>query len=544
MRSRFRGRQRPRDDPRRARRRDPSPPRPIRLRPGHVRGAARARRLGRALAGLERRAGRRRAAGRGRARAPPRTGLGRVARPVRGRSRRDPPGAGRAGSARGRDGDALRWRRERRRRGARRPELSLLEARRDGRARRSARRRDPSRPDDELPNRRRDAHARGLARRPRATLVHADGLAAADRGWRAVPRGRSCVAVRPGPRRSRRRDPGVRDARASPRARRRASRGLERRQPRRAARPGRGRRASRLRETAHRRGGGEGGGHGRRAGPGGRQARPAGGASVPTRLRPGPDPGVQHELGDGRTRGPRPGLPPAVAARPQAGRRADGRPARAPLPPDLVGARDDVPRGSPLRAVRALLPDQGAAGRRARARRASRAPLASGAGSVIPRYFVIAERDHELQNPISVEKLVLLGERLRLGPGSRVLDIASGRGGPALVLARTFGCSVEGVEVEPEFHAAAIARAEAESLGDRLSFRLGDASDARFEPEGYDAALCLGATFVFGGLEGTVDALLPSVRPGGHVVVGEPYWRTWPLPVDYERGDEPYTSLE
>ncbi|HET8812741.1 MAG TPA: hypothetical protein VFM67_09110, partial [Gaiella sp.] len=52
---------------------------------------------------------------------------------------------------------------------------------------------------------------------------------------------------------------------------------------------------------------------------------------------------------------------------------------------------------------------------------------------MIPRYYVVAEQDHELQNPTSVEKLVHLGERLRLGPGSRVLDVASGRGGPALV---------------------------------------------------------------------------------------------------------------
>ena len=63
---------------------------------------------------------------------------------------------------------------------------------------------------------------------------------------------------------------------------------------------------------------------------------------------------------------------------------------------------------------------------------------------MIPRYFVVAEALHELQNPTSREKLVLLGERLGLGPGSRVLDIASGRGGPA-----------------PDFHAVALGRAGA-----------------------------------------------------------------------------------
>jgi len=74
---------------------------------------------------------------------------------------------------------------------------------------------------------------------------------------------------------------------------------------------------------------------------------------------------------------------------------------------------------------------------------------------VIPRYFIVAERDHELQNPISEDKLRLLGERLRLGPGARVLDIASGRGGPAVPLACEFGCTIEGIEIAPAFHAVA-----------------------------------------------------------------------------------------
>ena len=163
---------------------------------------------------------------------------------------------------------------------------------------------------------------------------------------------------------------------------------------------------------------------------------------------------------------------------------------------------------------------------------------------MIPRYFVVAEALHELQNPTSPEKLVLLGERLGLGPGSRVLDIASGRGGPALVLAETFGCSIRGVEITPDFHAVAVERAEAAGLAERLVFELGDAAAARLEPEAYDAALCLGASFVYGSLADTVEALVPAVRPGGHVVVGEPYWRRLPLPDDYADRREPWTTLE
>jgi len=164
--------------------------------------------------------------------------------------------------------------------------------------------------------------------------------------------------------------------------------------------------------------------------------------------------------------------------------------------------------------------------------------------TVIPRYFVVAEARHELQNPTSREKLLLLGERLGLGPESRVLDIASGRGGPALLLALTFGCSVRGVEISPDFQAVAQERAAAAGLADRLTFELGDGAAATFEPESYDAALCLGASFVYGSLADTVEALAPAVRPGGHVVVGEPYWRRLPLPEDYVDRNDPWTTLE
>jgi len=163
---------------------------------------------------------------------------------------------------------------------------------------------------------------------------------------------------------------------------------------------------------------------------------------------------------------------------------------------------------------------------------------------MIPRYYVVAEQNHELQNPTSEEKLLLLGRRIRLAPGSRVLDVASGRGGPAILLVQEFGCTIEGIEVAPEFHAVAVERAASAGVGELVSFRLADAANEELAAGAYDAALCLGASFVYGGLAGTLDALEPTVRPGGHVVVGEPYWRSWPLPADYADRDEPFTSLD
>ena len=165
---------------------------------------------------------------------------------------------------------------------------------------------------------------------------------------------------------------------------------------------------------------------------------------------------------------------------------------------------------------------------------------------VIPRYYVVAEAAHELQNPTS---------RGEAAP-ARASGSASGRSRasstsrPAAAGRRCsspseFGCRVHGVEISPEFHA--VARRAGRGGGARRiasPSSSATAAQAAFEPEAYDAALCLGASFVFGGLADTVDALAPAVRPGGHVAVGEPFWRRLPLPEDYEDRDDPWTTLE
>lgn len=152
----------------------------------------------------------------------------------------------------------------------------------------------------------------------------------------------------------------------------------------------------------------------------------------------------------------------------------------------------------------------------------------------MPWYFAVAERDHEIQDPTSAEKVRDLGRLLRLGPDSRVLDVACGKAGPALVLAAEFGCRILGVERAPEFVSAGRERIAAAHLAERIEIVEGDARAYPLEPESWDAALCLGASFVFDDLEGTLAALAPAVRSGGFVAVGEPYWREWPLPPGLE----------
>jgi SAM-dependent methyltransferase len=154
----------------------------------------------------------------------------------------------------------------------------------------------------------------------------------------------------------------------------------------------------------------------------------------------------------------------------------------------------------------------------------------------------VVERDHEIQNPTTPEKIRLLGKYLRLARESRVLDIACGKGGPALILAATYGCRVHGVEIRPAFAEAARARAAASGLESLVEVQTADASELRFEPNAWDAALCIGASFIWGTIADAAAALVPLVRVGGFVAIGEPFWRQWPLPEGI--GKEDFVNLD
>jgi precorrin-6B methylase 2 len=156
----------------------------------------------------------------------------------------------------------------------------------------------------------------------------------------------------------------------------------------------------------------------------------------------------------------------------------------------------------------------------------------------MPWWHATVESRHELQNPTSADKILLLGERLGLGPGAQVLDVGAGRGGPAILLAREYGCRLTCVERAEEFAEAARRRVRAAGVDHLVEIVHADAGEVPLEPHRYDAALCLGASFVWGGLGQTLATLTPSVRAGGCIAVGEPYWRTWPLPGDLDPGPE------
>jgi hypothetical protein len=59
-----------------------------------------------------------------------------------------------------------------------------------------------------------------------------------------------------------------------------------------------------------------------------------------------------------------------------------------------------------------------------------------------------------------------------------------------------------------------------------------ESDGAKFEAgaESFDAVICLGASWIWGGYRPTLEALIRWTKPGGLVLAGEPYWREDPPP--------------
>jgi SAM-dependent methyltransferase len=146
------------------------------------------------------------------------------------------------------------------------------------------------------------------------------------------------------------------------------------------------------------------------------------------------------------------------------------------------------------------------------------------------RHHEIAEAGHRILDPLIERQLRLIGEICEVGPGTRVLDLACGKGEMLCRWAEWFGAGGVGVDLSHVFSAAARARAAGLGVSDRVTIVQGDAAAYAPEPAAFDVVSCIGATWIGNGLAGTVGLLRPAVRAGGHLLVGEPYWIDPPPP--------------
>lgn len=144
----------------------------------------------------------------------------------------------------------------------------------------------------------------------------------------------------------------------------------------------------------------------------------------------------------------------------------------------------------------------------------------------------ISERDIELVNPTSPEKILRAGQAAGLRPGQRVVEFGCGYGEVLALWAVQYGIAGLGLELRPKACARARQKMAARGLAGRIEIACGNAAQHPVEPGAYDLAACVGASFIWDGFQSALRAMRPALRPGGRMVVGEVYWRSAPLQVE------------
>ncbi|MFL5735486.1 MAG: class I SAM-dependent methyltransferase [Chloroflexia bacterium] len=112
---------------------------------------------------------------------------------------------------------------------------------------------------------------------------------------------------------------------------------------------------------------------------------------------------------------------------------------------------------------------------------------------------------------------------LELDASTRVLDVACGSGGPSLYIARTTGCHITGMDINPDGINTANDLARAQGLTSQATFRQGDASlPLPFEDASFDAVICIDAiNHLYNRLE-VLREWRRVLKPGGRILFTDP----------------------
>jgi SAM-dependent methyltransferase len=114
-----------------------------------------------------------------------------------------------------------------------------------------------------------------------------------------------------------------------------------------------------------------------------------------------------------------------------------------------------------------------------------------------------------------------LADAVQLLSGQRVLDVASGRGTTALLLAREYAVAVDGVDLSETSVREATAAAQRVGRAASVAFHLADAEHLPFEDGTFDALVCECSWCLFPDKARAAAEFARVLRPGGRVGIAD-----------------------
>lgn len=150
----------------------------------------------------------------------------------------------------------------------------------------------------------------------------------------------------------------------------------------------------------------------------------------------------------------------------------------------------------------------------------------------------ISERYMELVNPSTPEKVIAFGRYLHLQEGMRVIDFGCGFAEPLVLWAQHFGISGIGIDLREYACQRARQKVADQGLSDRITIVCGNAAEYDFAPGAFDAATCIGATFIWGGFRESIQAMRRAITPTGRLGLGEPYWLSDQVAATYAQQEQ------
>jgi 2-polyprenyl-3-methyl-5-hydroxy-6-metoxy-1,4-benzoquinol methylase len=143
---------------------------------------------------------------------------------------------------------------------------------------------------------------------------------------------------------------------------------------------------------------------------------------------------------------------------------------------------------------------------------------------------------------IPEDVVAILKAHTDLSSGSKVLDLACGKGAVGVGIAGAIGCRVKGIDLMEAFVEEATRQAEVRGVSELCSFSIEDIQKSVARERNYDLVFYGAAGDVLGSPAEILEKLKDVVRPGGYIMLDDAYIQesmegsgeaTWPTRADW-----------